>query len=435
LSFCIIDPPLRQETTFEIFSLSHYLVIFCNTRPMTVSRMFCSVLLCSAVSLGFSTPSQQVSNTSNASGFPGPIFEVDMLINDIDKGYEPEGFPEYLQKNASAYTNVAGVSFIQPSDLMNAKYDLPAKVGSAILSMRKQGVAVQLLVGGELSAGWSNLASNPETAAANAIALMHKYGCGIEVDDEAGGSGSGLVKFVQLCHAGKPDGAYISMDVGGTPNGIQKAIIAGAIDSLDWVNLMVSQPSYDQGNSVTFGHADGIPYNKMLVAYYAGTWVDNCNTIGSGPGSIGAGLKLFHKYGLKGLSIWAVMKGGSYNNCKTADAPGFAAALAALRAPTPAPAPTPPTPPTPAPGPQQCHSISPSASDAWCQKNCNAAIPYCPSNLCVCGGVPTPKPAPTPAPAPPTPSPGPPTPCQHAWQVCSTVPCCPGLSCKSNQCQ
>lgn len=46
---------------------------------------------------------------------------------------------------------------------------------------------MQLLVGGEVSQGWSDLQANPEKAAAKAVSLMTKYQCGIEVDDEAGG--------------------------------------------------------------------------------------------------------------------------------------------------------------------------------------------------------------------------------------------------------
>ena len=45
------------------------------------------------------------SSASNiSSAFSGPIFEVDMLMNDIDKGWEQEGFPEYLRKRAATYT-------------------------------------------------------------------------------------------------------------------------------------------------------------------------------------------------------------------------------------------------------------------------------------------------------------------------------------------
>lgn len=51
-------------------------------------------------------------------------------------------------------------------------------------------------------------------------------------------------------------------------------------------------------------------------------------------------------------------------------------------------------------GDQQCHSISPAASDAWCQKNCNWNPPNCPATLCKCGA-----PGPTPPPTPPSPSP------------------------------
>eukprot|EP00966_Prymnesium_polylepis_P159454 3685030-Prymnesium_polylepis.1 len=69
---------------------------------------------------------------------------------------------------------------------------------------------------------------------------------------------------------------------------------------------MVSAPAYDQTNSVNFAHSDGMPYDKLTVAYYAGTWVNNCNAIGSGAGTVGAGLALFKQFGLKGLSIWAV---------------------------------------------------------------------------------------------------------------------------------
>jgi len=227
--------------------------------------------------------------------------------------------------------NVAGISFIQPNDLMDSSYDLPEKVANAVQVLRKQGVAVQLLVGGQISSGWNQLQANPEKAAANAIALMKKYDCGIEVDNEAGGDAAGLIKFIQLCYAGRPNGTHMSMDVAGTPSGPQRAVIQGAIASLDWVNLMVSNPGYDQENSVKFGHQYGVPFEKLTVAYYAGTWVDNCNKMDSGVGGTRAGLALFKKYGLKGLSIWAV-GGMSYHNCKTDDAPGFSQAVTALGA-------------------------------------------------------------------------------------------------------
>jgi len=252
-------------------------------------------------------------------------------MNDPSKGWQPDGFPQYLQDDAAKYLNVAGISFIQPSDLMNDAYDLPEKVGNAVQHLRKQGVAVQLLVGGEVSSGWNSLQASPDKAAANAINLMKKYGCGIEVDDEAGGDTAGLIKFIQLVHTGRPNGTHVSMDVAGTPSGPQRAVIKGAIDSLDWVNMMVSNPGYDQDNSVKFGNEYGIPYDKMTVAYYAGAWVDNCNKMDSGVGGTMAGLALFKKYGLKGLSIWAV-GGMSYHNCKTDDAPGFSQASTALGA-------------------------------------------------------------------------------------------------------
>lgn len=57
-----------------------------------------------------------------------------------------------------------------------------------------------------------------------------------------------------------------------------------------------------------------------------------------------------------------------------------------------------------------CRAISPVASDAWCNANCNNNPPYCPSDFCVCGGSPSPTPSPTPTPRPtPTPSPSPPS--------------------------
>lgn len=252
-------------------------------------------------------------------------------MNDPDKGWQPDGFPPYLQHSAAKFCNVAGISFIQPADLMNDTYDLPVEVASAVRSLRHQGVVVQLLVGGQISRGWGQLEANPAKAAAKALELMMKYDCGIEVDNEEGGSSAGVIKFVQLCHAGKPSGTHISMDVGGTPGGEQVVVIQGAIDALDWVNMMVSSPIYDQANSVGFGHGDGIPYNKMTVAYYAGNWVNNCKSVGSASnnGDTAAGIALFKRFGLKGLSIWAV-GGQSYALCPTDDAPGFSEAMLEL---------------------------------------------------------------------------------------------------------
>ena len=126
---------------------------------------------------------------------------------------------------------------------MNATYDLLPEVQAVVTSLRRQDVAVQLLVGGEVSVGWSALLANPATAAAKALELMRKYGCGIEVDKEGGGTdaGGGLVKFIQLVAAGKPNNTFVSMDVDGTPTAGQAATIKGAIDELDWVNMMVGE--------------------------------------------------------------------------------------------------------------------------------------------------------------------------------------------------
>jgi len=199
-----------------------------------------------------------------------------------------------------------------------------------VKTLRQQGVVVQLLVGGEKSQGWKDLAAAPEEAAKNAIALMKKYDCGIEVDnEEADVDAAGVTKFIKLCYVGRPKGTYVSMDVSGTPTVPQRAVIQGAIDSLDWVNLMVSVPGYDQEKSVTYGHQYGIPFAKMTVAYYAG-WsglADNCNKMDTTL----KGAALFKKYGLKGLSIWSV-GGTSYYGCKTDSAPGFSQAVTALGA-------------------------------------------------------------------------------------------------------
>ena len=270
---------------------------------------------------------------SALSALTGPIFELDLFINDPVKGFQPTGWPQYLQTDAAKYMNVAGISFIQPADLMNDAYVLPSNVSAAVKSLRKQGVYVQLLVGGEVSHGWPQLSADPSKAAANALKLMHAHDVGIEVDDEAGGNTAGIVQFIKLLAKGKPSTTHLSMDVSGTPTGYQKDIIQGAIADLDWVNLMVSTPTYDQSNSVTYAHKDGVPYDKITVAYYAGTWVNNCNTMGSASnvGDTANGVALVKKRGLKGLSIWAV-GGASYANCKSTDAPGFSAVVKALGA-------------------------------------------------------------------------------------------------------
>lgn len=131
------------------------------------------------------------------SSLSGPIFELDLFINDPSAGYQPSGWPQYLQTNASQYCNVAGISFIQPSDLMNTSYDLPPQVATAVKSLRSQGVTVQILVGGEISTGWPQLQKNPTQAANKAIEIMKKYDCGIEIDNEAGGDSSGTISFIK----------------------------------------------------------------------------------------------------------------------------------------------------------------------------------------------------------------------------------------------
>ena len=123
------------------------------------------------------------------------------------------------------------------------------------------------------------------------------------------------------------------MDVNGTPTGDQVAVVKGALDDIEWVNLMVSNPAYNQENSMKFANNDGVPYSKMTVAYYAGTWVQNCNTVGSASnyGDTANGIALVKQYNARGLSIWAV-GGASYGGCSTTDAPGFAEAMKDLGA-------------------------------------------------------------------------------------------------------
>merc|ERR1719229_83780 len=104
----------------------------------------------------------------------------------MNAGYQPSGWPDYLQKAAANYTNVAGISFIQPSDLMNSAFDLPSNVATVVQSLRAQNVTVQLLIGGEISNGWNQLQSNPTQAANKAIEIMKKYDCGMEIDNESG---------------------------------------------------------------------------------------------------------------------------------------------------------------------------------------------------------------------------------------------------------
>jgi len=265
--------------------------------------------------------------------FTGPIFQLDLFINDPAAGYQPTGWPTYMASNASKYTNVAGISFIQPSDLMNPYYDLPTPVAATVNSLRKQGVTVQLLVGGEISTGWSQLKSYPNVAAKNAISLMTKYDCGLEIDDEEGGNTAGLIQFIQSVAGGKPASVHLSIDVAGTPTRDQITVTIATLTLLDWVNLMVSNPSYDQSNSMNFAKADGIPFEKMLLAYYAGTWVNNCQAVGStaNPGDTARGIQLVQENNLKGLSIWAV-GGASYGGCGTSDAPGFSQAKQLLHA-------------------------------------------------------------------------------------------------------
>ena len=136
----------------------------------------------------------------NVYSLSGPIFELDLFVNDLNAGWQPTGFPQYLQTSASNYTNVAGISFIQPSDLLNSTYDLPYQVGSAIKSLTSQGITVQILIGGEISTGWPDLANNPTKAANKAIEIMTKYNCGMEIDNENGSNPDGTISFIkQVC--------------------------------------------------------------------------------------------------------------------------------------------------------------------------------------------------------------------------------------------
>jgi len=257
---------------------------------------------------------------------------------------------------------------------------------------------------------------------------MKKYDVGIQIDSENGGGADNIIEFIKLCYKGKPDGVYISMDVNGTPHSDQRAVIAGAIDYLQFVNMMVSSPAYDQANSVHFGHQFGVPYEKLTVAYYAAFQTGNCDQLGAegDVSTLGYGVSLKERLGLKGLSVWAV-GGQSYAGCHGGDSgssgdPGFAQTMTALGAhtvhgPTPTPAPTPsptpvpapappspvPTPPTPPPTPPaptpvpapvpvptpsgSCHTVSAQVSDDWCNSNCLHVPPNCPASFCKCDSL------------------------------------------------
>jgi hypothetical protein len=252
---------------------------------------------------------------------PGPapspalpfVFEIDLLV--YDQGYQPEAYPDYIKNNPGDYMNVAGISFIQPSDLMNVNYDLDPQVATVVNELVSKKIIVQLLIGGETSTGWSDLASNPTTAITTAKKLMEKYKIGMEVDNESGSGAEGVITFIEgLRETANKLGTYLSMDVAGTPTADQTAVIKGAINNLDWVNMMVSVPSYDQQNSITYGIKDGIPKNKLLIAFYGGGYIDNCSTMGDETtiGTLAQGLKLKKDNDILGLSVWAICKCGSY---------------------------------------------------------------------------------------------------------------------------
>eukprot|EP00966_Prymnesium_polylepis_P130880 3026973-Prymnesium_polylepis.1 len=88
---------------------------------------------------------------------------------------------------------------------MDSDYDLPTQVGDAVKTLRRQGVAVQLLVGGEVSRGWSALEANPKQAAAKAIELMKKVFLRLDSNmdpDRTRSSYRILVAAVRLRHRG-----------------------------------------------------------------------------------------------------------------------------------------------------------------------------------------------------------------------------------------
>ena len=274
--------------------------------------------------------------STDVSSHAGQIFQLDMFVNDVITGWQATGFPPYLQTNASTFTNVAGLSFIQPSDLMNVSYQLPVNLSNTISSLRAQDIVVQLLIGGQISRGWAALQANPTQAATKAIELMIQHDIGIEIDNEEGGDSSGIIKFIELIYeeinTRGEDSHHISMDINGTPTSEQVAVINACMKKIDWVNLMVSDPGYNQAYSVEYAYDAGVPVEKMIIGYYAGNDdVSNCNTIGqvTNYGDTAAGLELVERYNTRGLSIWAI-GGASYYGCSNDNAPGFVEAMKAL---------------------------------------------------------------------------------------------------------
>ena len=84
---------------------------------------------------------------------------------------------------------------------------------------------------------------------------------------------------------------------------------------------------------------------------------------------------------------------GSFPNQPPAPPPSPCPPAPAPSPPSPSPPspppPGPPSPPSPPPpAPKQCHAVPGStASDAWCNENCNHDPPNCPPSLCKCTGA------------------------------------------------
>jgi len=268
-------------------------------------------------SINISSSQLVIDYKGGSSPVPGPtlpfVFEIDLLI--YDDGYEPAAYPDYIKNNPGDYMNVAGISFIQPSDLMNVNYDLNPQVATVVKELVSKKIIVQLLIGGEKSTGWPDLAKDPDTAISTAKKLMEKYKIGMEVDNESGSGAEGVIKFIAgLRETATKLGTYLSMDVAGTPIPDQQQVIKGAIHNLDWVNMMVSNPTWDQQKSIDQGIKDGIPKNKLLIGFYGGGYIDNCTTMGDEDtnGTLAQGLKLKKDNNILGLSVWAICACGSY---------------------------------------------------------------------------------------------------------------------------
>jgi len=223
--------------------------------------------------------------------------------------------------------NLVIFAFIDPNTLISG--NIPAGMTQASVDFFKsKGINVMFSIGGEVySSNWDTaLRKNAAGLGKNAAMIAQKFGVGIEIDYESGGSESLLTTFAQAYRSVIPfDGSadpkpesLLTVDLAAGTGYLTSVSqwAAGQLGStLNWAYAMVSSGPWSTISAASQywqQHLDGSSWNNMppmkpnylVVSLYSSSGSPNCKSYS---GTVLEGAVGWVKgKGSRGISFWAV---------------------------------------------------------------------------------------------------------------------------------